>query len=296
VASYRFYNLKVLPLSRKRSELIGREGYIKLFEQLQRKIRSSFQRKDIASISYPLRNDFFYTVFVVKPEVPYAHGKFLKFDQPGALMDTLTGEVLQSIPKNASAHRYEVRFVFDYTRHVLAVQQSSGRLNPATLMDALTFLFEPIVSEYFPNHYLEIDLLKSQEAIDEVIKAAESFRKADVHVSATNTDEYLDDEIEETQEEMREMNIGEIHHVESAPKDDVMVGLSKRIQAYIKMAKKNGNATLTYFSAGSARLRKFVLRNHPLQLKVPLTRRMREGEYLDAIHTALIDADNKSKA
>jgi hypothetical protein len=296
VSSYRFFNIKILPLSGKRDELIGKPGYKSVFEALQIRIRDAHKKRDLLSVSYPLRNDFFYSVLHIKADVPYAYGKFLKFDKPATLVDTLTGDPLQSIPKNASAHRHEFRFVFDYTRHVIAIQQISGK-SPSlfTIKDALEFIFKPVIVENFPDYYLEIDLLTSDVELNKVFENAEKFKRAEVSITLTNTDEYLDDEVRETEAEMAENNISSIKHVESGPHNGFMTGLSTRCMAYLKLARKNGDASIRYLERQTGKIKSFVMRDHPLQTRIAVPRNVAEHLYLDRVHQAVIDADNQSR-
>lgn len=296
VSSYRFFNIKVLPISGKRDALIGNAGYRTVFESLQVRIREAHINRDLLSVSYPLRNDYYYSVLHIKAEPPYAYGKFLKFDKPASLVDTLSGDTLQSIPKNASAHRYEFRFVFDYTRHVIAIQQISGKSpNLFKIKDALNFIFKPVISEKFPEYYLEIDLLTSDLELNKVFENAEKFKRAEVKITLTNTDEYLEDEVQETEEEMHENNISSIVHVESGPKGGFMTGLSIRCIAYLKLAKKNGEASIRYIEKQTGKVKSFVMRNHPLQSRIVMPRNVAEHLYLDRVHQAVIDADNQSR-
>lgn len=296
MSSYRFFNVKVLPLSGKKDELIGKDGYRQLLEQFQRTIRKAHLNRDLLSVSFPLLNDFYFSVLHIRTDIPYGHGKFLKFDKPGTLVDTLTGDPLQSVPQNASAHRFEFRFVFDYTRHVIAVQFVSGKSPGAPVqVKALRHLLAPVVAEHFPSHYLEVEVLTSDAELARVLNTVEKFKRAEVHVSATNTDEYLDEEIRETEEEMANLNISDIKHTETAPAKGFMSGLSLKMQALLQIAKKNGNASIRYLEKQSGKLKSYVMHNHPIQTKVPMPKKMNEVAYLDAVHSALIDADNQSK-
>jgi Domain of unknown function (DUF4747) len=296
MSAYQFFNIKALPMSASRTDLIGKLGYRALFERLQTRIRTAHRTKALLSVSYPLRNDFFISILHIKPDVPYAHGKFLKFDKPGALVDTLTGDHLDSVPTNASAHRHELRFVFDYSRHVIAVQHLAGK-SPSTsvLIDTIKFLLEPVLRELYQNHYLEVEVLTSDAELNKVLKTAVKFKRAKVDLSITNSDDYLDDEVKETEDEMEKLGISEISHTESASKDGFMIKLSQKCIAYLKIAKKNGNATIRYMEKTSGKLRSFVMRENPIRIRVPLTRKTHEGEYLDGIHTAIIQADDQAK-
>jgi hypothetical protein len=295
LSSFYFYNIKVLPISGSRSELIGKEGYKKLFDQFWISIRTAHRTRRLLDVSFALRNDFYFSVLHITNDIPYAHGKFLKFDQPSALVDTLTGDPIQTVPKNASAHRHEFEFLFNYTHHILAVQHISGK-SPGTtkLIEAIKYLLTPTQSEFFPKHYLEISLITSDVELDKVLEDAKKIKRVDVSLTITNSDEYLDDEISETEQELAAMKIAYVRHEEKGPENGFMDGITKKCRAFLMIAKKNGDATIRYLSSKHGKLQTYVMNDFPLKIRVSWTKRTAESVYKDAIHDATIQANNRA--
>ena len=274
MATFKYFNIKALPHNGKADHLIGEKGYKNIFLELKNAISRAHRARNILEISHKLRNDFYLSVLHIHIEDEFTHGTILKFDKPQALFDTLSGDPMQSIPDNASAHRYEFKYLFNHKTHVIAIQHISGRSpNTNSLINALTSIITPIVNSIFPDHYLKIEVLTSSEELNKVLNHAEKVRRAQVNFTITNHDDYLADEVKATEAEMRTNGIAEIHHTEIGSDRGFMTSLSSRCIAYLKIAKKNGNATIRYIDKKTSKLTSYVMRDNPLITRIRKTQK-----------------------
>jgi hypothetical protein len=297
MATFKYFNLKVLPHSGKKEHLIGEDGYKEIFQYLKEKINQSHRARNIIDISHKLRNDFYLSILHIHMKEDFTHGTILKFDKPQALFDTLSGHPMQSIPENASAHRHEFDYLFNYKRHVIAIQHIAGRSpNTNSTIAALISILTPIVRSIFPNHYLKVEILTSSEELNKILTNAEKFRKAEVNFTITNHDDYLADEVKSTEAEMRSNGIAEIHHSEVGPEKGFMSNLSSRCLAYLKIAKKNGNATIRYVDKNTKKIKSYIMRDNPLITRITKTIKTKEDLFLQDLNASIIKADQQSKA
>lgn len=296
MATFQFFNIKLLPHDSEKGELVGMAGYKKLFQKLKEHTELSHRAKNILGISYSLRNSFYLSILHIHIKDEFSIGKFIKFDKPENLVNTLTGDPIQSVPEDASAHRYEFEYFFDYSRHVAAIQQITGKSpHPSVIAKALTEIIEPVATSAFPDYYLKVDILTSDLELTTMLKNAERFKRAEVHISVTNSDDYLEDEVKETEREMKELGVSEIDHAESAPRNGFMKALSKKCIAYLKIARKNGNATVRYLDKQTGKIQKYVMKDHPFRLTVTKSVKKTEPEYQTEVLNAIAKADLQTR-
>lgn len=297
MATFQFFNIKVLPHVGGEKSQIGSDGYKKLFRAVKEHISRGDRAKNILGLSYKLKNDFYFSILHIHLDETFSFGKFLKFDKPESLVDTLTGDPMQSVPQNASAHRHEFEYLFVYKCHVMAVQHLNGKSpNPAVTIKALNAILEPTCKAVFPDHYLRIDVLTSDTELRKILDSAAKFKRAEVEISVTNSDEYLDEEANETEAEMKDLGISEISHIESATKNGFMSSFSKKCLAYLKIAQKNGNASIRYVEKSTGKLKRYIMRDHPIKTTVVQTKKMKDDEYRDILSNTVINTDRRTRS
>lgn len=295
MSTFRFYSVKLLPISGTRADLVGDLGYGELLKALEHRITNAHKSKKFEDVFYALRNEFYMTILHIHAYEKYTPITFIKFDSPKSLVNTFTGNQIQDLPEGTSAHRYEFFAIFDYENHVLAVQNKTGRLpSPAIFIDSLRFFFEPVAREKFPNHVLKIDQLTNDNALSNVYVTAEKYRRVEVEISLSNSDEYIDDEVNETERELEMLGISEVSHTEKAVDGGFMSNISKKCRHYLTIAKKNGNAKIRYLERQSQRVKTFVMRDHPLQVDVTQKKGQKNEEYEQEIREAISYANKRT--
>ncbi|MFW2356561.1 hypothetical protein, partial [Hydrogenophaga sp.] len=82
MATFQFFNIKVLPHVGGEKSQIGSDGYKKLFRAVKEHISRGDRAKNILGLSYKLKNDFYFSILHIHLDETFSFGKFLKFDKP----------------------------------------------------------------------------------------------------------------------------------------------------------------------------------------------------------------------
>jgi len=122
MATFKYYNIKLLPIANNSKE-VGSSGYKKLFGEYKKIIDAAASGRRFHSISHGLMNDYRFVGLQVLIRDEFAHGKLIKYHHSESLTDIYGSNINQAIPPNLSAKIYEFEFAFDFEQHKLAIQQ-----------------------------------------------------------------------------------------------------------------------------------------------------------------------------
>lgn len=296
MSSYRYYNIQLLPLNNRTTALVGINGYRSLFEQLGTRAKREIEKRSLEYMAYELRNEMYFAPFTVHDTArdEYCFGQFVKFDVAKSVKNLYTKKLEFEGGPGSTAHPFYFRFVFDYRKHILAIEDTKGRLPaPSQLINAFYHLLDSIAHEHFPSYRLDVQQLASDEALELVLKNAVGYRRIDVSITYSNSDELLD----ELLKEITELGIHKTTHTEAAAKGEYIERPSRVGLALLDAAKKFGNATVTYLEEANEKLKQrvFQMRDHPVKIVIPEGKEETQVEYREKIRASIQVADEKSK-
>jgi len=259
MATFKYYNLKVLPIANDAEE-IGKDGYKELFEEYKKLIDLASSKRQFNTYSYPLRNEYRLIGLQILVRDDFSHGKFIKYHHSEALSNIYDGDVDQPIPPHLSAKIFEFEFAFDYENHVMAIEYQSL---PSTnqFVKALEQQFELVAYDKFPDHSVVVNELTTNESLEEVL-SADSYKSVWAEVSFTNS-EVTEEELEE---EFRSKGVNRTRIEQSAAKQHVMTSLTNYAKGCLNLAKANGDAKVIYYK-GEKRIN-YQMKDKPVKITV----------------------------
>jgi len=179
-----------------------------------------------------------------------AYGQFMKFDEVVKVFGTLDDEEKFVSKGGDSSKKYKFRFVFDFNKHILAIEKGKGLPTVNVLQDVLKDILDEHRQILFPEHYVKIIEMTNSQALEKVIEEAESYKRVEVEVTFSNSQDWsdaLEEEILRTIEtEMKDKHIDSITHIEKAAHKSVMSEPTRTAMAYLGLACKFGNAVIRY--------------------------------------------------
>lgn len=283
MATFKFYNIQLLPVDRKKDSEVGVSGYCKLFESVEKQLETLRKEKEkLSSVSAKLIGDMYFSVFsssiysypLGNGEQYLIHGYFLKFDDVNTLVDTESGKVSYTSSGNNSSRRFQFEFVFDPALHILAIQDTKGLPTRNALISSLKEVLESHANNLFPNHSLEIIELTSAESIrDFFLAPKKGYKTYKGEVTFSNSDEFdfdSEDELRELAGELElELKTNEVHKWETSYrsfKDHLMNDLPKNAKAQLILAAKFGNAEVSYKDENNE-LKRYKMEDYPVKEK-----------------------------
>lgn len=273
MAMFSFFNLKVTPFSNEQHE-IGVNGYLKLMEEISDEIKLLKESRELHNAACKISKEMYFGFFDVRFMSDllgnrFSIGKLIKFDKPESLKDFYTGTSKQTIESATSAHRYEFDFVFDPLTHIVAISENSGRLPSANkVIEAIEYFFIDKANKLYPGYTVSVSQVKCASSLDNLYKKANCYYKAHVSISKTNSDEFIDELAGKIDLGNKERGVEFVEYTESAAKDGFISRLTDTCMALLKIAIKNGNATVTYQDKDTKKRAKYVMKNHPVRRKV----------------------------
>lgn len=270
MANFKYYNIQALPLA-KTEKMIGSAGYKSIFKSLKALVDKNIKDKNVQGISHNLRNDFFIAPVKIDIQDDIAFGEFMKFDVVTTVFGTLDDDEKYVSDGGDSSKKYAYRFVFDFKKHILAIEKSRGLPTVNVLEEVLFETLDGHRQNLFPNHSLKIIEMTNSETLNNVIDEAASYKRVDVEVTFSNSEDWcngLADEIlKAREEEMRNKSIDSIHHVEKSAKDSTMTEPSQAAISYLGLACKFGNAAITYKN-DAGKTKTYKMTDFPITLSV----------------------------
>lgn len=296
MATFKYYNLQVLPLDGQEKNLIGPNGYKEVFSSYSQVVNKAFRERKLSTISYNLTNDMQFSFKRIEVKEQYAQGKLIKFDHIDKLIEVYTNEELyenknkQSI---ASSKRVEFDFVFDFDKHILAVEAKSGLPSQAVLIDSIQALLAKTVSESYSSHYIKIIELTDASSLEKVLGEAEYFKKVSVEVTFSNSDKFERGLLNLIDKDSRENNIQLIKAEQKPPKDRSSKAISMVLMPLVLLSTKLGSSNITYIKNNKEAT--YHMRDYPVRKRVLRDRKMTDDDYYSQIFTSIKNADFTAK-
>lgn len=271
MASFRLYNIQLLPLDTAKTPEVGVAGYRKLLVLLRDYSLELHKTKALADSSYKLPNDTFFAPFTVVASDKFAEGKWVKFQRADAVVDLYTNESLYTAGEGdaAVANNYFFRFVFDYDVHRLAIEELQGKLpSPNSLLRALEDILRPIADLNFPDHTLTVNLVSESKALEDALAEAVGFRHVEVKVTFPNG------ELSSRLRQMKDNNVHVVKAEASSDKNALMPNLPDFILEMVRASTDYGRSKFTYFKEKWARKQTFSTEENPEKIRL----RPKQGE------------------
>lgn len=246
MATFRQYNVQLLPLDTHATKEVGIEGYKRLFELLKSRTVEAYKHKRMAEEAKPLANDTFICPFVVHAETTFAYGSFLKFHKAETVTEFYSQEPMFQAPMGTTpvSNTYYFRFVFDYEIHRFAIEEQNGRLPSVDVMsNTIDHFFRNIAEQHFKKHVLTINLISDDRSLKEALDAENEFGPVHVKIAFPNSRR-----LNETLRELKDLSA---HHVEakvSPARGARMNGLPQYVKDLLVNAAELGEATIVFFS------------------------------------------------
>lgn len=252
MATFKYYNIQIIPMN-KEDAMIGTHGYKSVFAALATKVKASLTNKDLRTISHSLRNDFYIAPESITVRDDIAYGVLMKYDNVEKVFGTLDG-VDKYISKGGdSSKKYRFRFVFDFSKHIMAIENSKGLPSANVLSSVLQEIISQHSTILFPKYNLHVIEMTDASELKNVIEKAASYKRVSVELTFSNSQAWsdaLEDAIlKEIEEEMKDKRIDSLVHIEKAGDKSVMTEPTKSAMAYLGLACKFGNASIRYKDA-----------------------------------------------
>lgn len=285
MASFRLYNIQLLPLDTSRTPEVGVEGYQKLFAELWAALQAAHKTKTFVENSYKLPHDTYFAPFTIAADEKYASGKWVKYQKAESVVDLYTNKNLFTAARGDAAvsNNYLFRFVFDYDAHRLAIEELGGKLpSPNSLLNALISILQPIADRHFPEHTLTVNLVSETKALEQALSEAKGFRHVEVRVTFPNGPE-----LSRRLREMKEKNVHIVKAEASSEKGALMPSLPDFILDLVRASTDYGRSTFTYFKEKLSGRQVFSTEEYPEKIRLRQKEAEQESAFIDRVHAKL---------
>lgn len=285
MASFRLYNIQLLPLDTSRTPEVGVAGYKKLFEELEVARKAAHTTKTLVESSYKLPHDTYFAAFTIFPRAKFAEGKWVKYQKAESVVDLYTNKTLFTAAEGDApvSNNYLFRFLFDYEAHRLAVEELGGKLpSSGTMQKAFLGLLEPVAQAHFPEHTLTINLVSESKALEQALEEATGFRRVDVSLTFPNGHELT--------KRLREMKDNNVHVVKaeaSSNKGALMPHLPEFILELVKASTDYGRSKFTYVKDKVQKLQVFSTEAHPEKVQLRQKKAEQEISFMERVRRNL---------
>ncbi|RZI81845.1 MAG: DUF4747 family protein [Rubrivivax sp.] len=285
MASFRLYNIQLLPLDTSRTPEVGVAGYKKLFEQLEVARKAAHATKTLVENSHKLPHDTYLAPFTVFTRTRYAEGKLVKYQKAESVIDLYTNKSLFTAAAGDApvSNTYLFRFLFDYEAHRLAVEELGGKL-PSTgpLQKALETILGPTAETYFPLHTLTVNLISESKALEQALQEATGFRRVEVSVTFPNGHE-----LSKRLREMKDNNVHVVKAEASSNKDALMPHLPDFILELVKASTDYGRSKFTYIKEKVQRRQVFSTEENPEKVQIRQKKLEQEVAFIERVWSKL---------
>ena len=292
MATFKYYNLQVLPLDGKEENLIGSDGYKKIFSSYSEVVNKAFRERKLPTISHDLMNDMQFSFKKIEIKDQYAQGKLIKFDHIDRLVEVYTNDELyenKSEQSIASSKRVEFDFVFDFKKHILAVEAKQGLPSTKVLIESILSLLASTVTDEYASHYIKIIELTDASSLEKVLDEADYYKKVSVEFTFTNSDKLERGLLSLIDENSRENNIHTIKAEQKPPKDRSSKAISMVLMPLIILSTKLGNSDITYMKDNKEIT--YHMREYPVKKRVGRDSKMTDDDYYSQIFTSITNAE-----
>ncbi|MBF4308221.1 DUF4747 family protein, partial [Vibrio anguillarum] len=152
------------------------------FTSLKDKVDEYLKKKNLLGISHNLRNDFFLSPESVFVRNDIAYGTIMKYDNVEKVFGTLDNQEKYVSSGGDSSKKYIFRFVFDFNKHILAIEKSKGLPSVGVLSEAIVDFLDEHRQAKFPAYKIHVIEMTNSESLVQVIQNAESYKRVQVEV------------------------------------------------------------------------------------------------------------------
>lgn len=300
MATFKYYNIQVLPLDGKEENLIGEDGYKKIFEAYSQIVNERFRKRDLLKISHSLKNDFQISFKRIDIKEGYAQGRLIKFNHVDKLIEVYTDEEVYNNKDKlsiASSKRIEFDFVFDFKKHIFAISSKNGLPSENVLIDAITSLLNETAKNLYTEHYIKMIELSDAASLEKVIDEADGYKKVAVEITFSNSfkfEEGIGNILDEIDKDSRENNIQSISATQRPPKDKTSKSISMVLMPLIVLSTKLGNTDITYTKDGKEI--NYHMRDYPVRVRVNRSGKMTDDEYYNEVLKSIVQANMTAEA
>ncbi len=294
-----YVNMQVLPLKTKRQGgpgFIGQEGYKKLFTELSRLVDKAREEKKLHELGHRLKRSEYYLVFdSVKVQPDLAFGTLVRYNKVRQVDDFYTGEELfsESDGKAGVSSKRKFMFVFDFNKHVMAIQ-GSGFPSVLALEDALTNIFQQPLHNTFKTHSFNCHVLTEANSYSELF-VAKSIKRVEVKLTFSNPNNALKGSARKIEKELQSRGVHSMEYKESGGEEGYIDGLSDFTKAYIELASRWGHAKARYIDPATSKLKSYFSKDHPVEERsIRITKNMKEGDIISKIKQTITSAWNRA--
>lgn len=287
MASFRLYNIQLLPLDTSTTPEVGVIGYRKLFMQLREASKAARQAKTLIENSFKLPHDTYFAPFTIDPGEKFTQGTWVKFQRAETVVDLYTNESLFTAGKGNAAvsNNHYFRFVFDYDIHRIGIEELNGKLpSSMSLLKALTSILQPIADQNFPEHTLTINLVSESKALEAALSEARGFRHVEVRVTFPNG------ELSDRLRQLKNNNVHVLKAEASSDKDALMPSLPDFILDMVRASSDYGRAKFTYVKERLARRQVFSTEEYPEKLRLRAKKNEQEVSFMERVWAKLRDS------
>lgn len=300
MSAFRIYNIQLLPLDTNKTEEVGTDGYLRLFELLNKHISDKIKQKEIINYSDTLVNDTFICPFTIHSSLnrEYSYGEFVKYHKAANVLDFYTNATLYSADSKSYAvsNLYLFRFVFDHDTHQLAIEEQGGKLpNPMRFVKTLEFFLKPIAEEFFQFHTLTINLVSDNKKLEQVLREAKGFSRAYVKLTFPNGP------LNEVLKELKDKNVHRVEYSTSSERGAIMPSLTEYMKGLLNNSSKYGEAAITYYKNISKstvdKLKKITFKTDYFPKKISLRQGVDENDddYIERVYFKLTNKKYRKK-
>lgn len=293
MASFRLYNIQLLPLDTAKTSEVGVAGYRKFFTHLCAASLAAHKAKTLVDSSFKLPHDTYFAPFAIVAGDKFAEGKWVKFQRAETVVDLYTNESLYTAEKGEAAvsNNHYFRFVFDYGIHRIAVEELGGKLpSPGSLLKALISILKPIADQNFPEHTLTVNLVSESKALETALSEAKGFRHVEVKITFPNG------ELSYRLRQLKDNNVHILKAEASSDKDALMPSLPDFILDMVRASTDYGSAKFTYFKEKLARRQVFSTEDYPEKVRLRPKKNEQEASFMERVRAKVHDSVSQPKA
>ena len=301
MAVFKFYNVQMLPL-KAGGKNIGINGYKHIFEVIQGKVENCLKIGNLADVAFVLRNDFHIAPKTVEVRDDIAFGTFMKYDEVHKIVGTLSDEEKYVSNGGDSSKKFDYDFVFDFNKHILAIHDAVALPAASVICRFIEELIDNSVAQIYPEHRISVTEMTDAESLDKLFDEAQSYKKVEVDVTFSNSEEWdalFDEDISsEIEKELKEKGIDAVKHEEKAAKQSTMTLPSNYALGCLGLACKYGNAQVTYVGHDGKRGTYKMLEHSIKETVEEYDGATRKGllDYALDVKAAILKADFRAKA
>lgn len=262
-----YFNVQLLPVDGK-ERYVGKEGYKKLFEEVNKVASFYWEKQRLHDIAFVSRKNYLaFRPFLVEDN--FASGFVTKFDLIDKVYQTYTAkELFDAKNQPASSERDDFYFYYSFEEHVLAIQKKSNTPSASIVKKMLSRLLREAAEKIHPDYVLEVSMLNDYGLVRELEERSLGYYSAEIHATFTNSWDYVEGEAKELDSELRDKGINRVDHKERAGKNGIMSGLSKFALSLFMISIPSGFANIAYLDSQTGKRERFNTDEKPVSEKV----------------------------